>query len=343
MQKINFDPLYIIKSVKNRIASAKSANFERNFARAISLLDDYILLPYTIKKFHPKEYDDLIKNFYETLGDTYFSLKNYDLAFNSYLISFNQKNKKILNKILFTTKFHSSNLSSNNLLLGILFLMHSKNDFPGKDFSDAEFLKNINNLKLSMDMYFNLYLDIYISNQVIDASMIENMDRNQELLNIALIKYGSEMVTECIENFEANLLPDSLTTLLNQEIEKYYINNISTDIFTNANRKIYEEDQSTGMEDKLKRLNCNKERFWKIIDPEILHRTVTEDINLKFKYATAINSLSGHLSVKNEIKKRVGLYSSHFTPLDERRFDYIFESSIDLSKIKSVYRRLPLL
>lgn len=342
MGKINFEPLYIIESVKNKIASAKSKNFDRQFAWAISILDDCIFLPKSIRKFHPKEYDNLVKIFYETLGDTYFSLKKYDLAFNSYLISFNQKNKKILNKILFTTKFHSSNLSSNNLLLGTLFLIHSNNDFLGRDFSDAEFLKNINNLKLLTNMHFNLYLDIYISNQIINSSVIENMDRNEELLNIALIKYGSDMVAECIGNFNANLFPDSLTTLLNQEIEKYHINNISTDVFKNANCKIYEEDQSTGIEGKLKRLNCNKDRFWKNIDPEILHRTVTEDINFKFKYATAIKSLSGHPSVKNEIEKRVGLYSSHFAPLDEKRFDFIFENSVDLSKIKSVYRRLPL-
>ena len=342
MQKINFDPLYIIKSAKNGIASAKSKNFERQFTWAILILDDYISLPKSIKKFHPKESDNLIKNFYETLGDTYFSLKKYDFAFNSYLISFKLKNKNILNKILFTTKFHSSNLSSNNLLLGILLLLHTKNDFLGKDFSDIEFLKNINHLKLSMNMDFNLYLDIYISNQIINASVIENMDRNQDLLNIALIKYGSEMVTECIENLSANLFPDSLTTLLNQEIEKSYINYISTDIFTNVNRKIYEEDRSTSIEGKLKRLNCNKERFWKNIDPEILHRTITEDINFKFKYAAVIKSLSGHPTVKYEIEKRVGLYSDHFTPLDEKRFDFIFESAMNLSKLKSVYRKFPL-
>jgi len=342
MQKINFEPLYIIKSVKNGIASAKLKNFERQFIWAISILDDYISLPNSIKKFHPKEYDNLVKNFYETLGDTYFALKKYDLAFNSYLISLKLKNKNILNKILFTTKFHSSNLSSKNLLLGVLLLMHSKNDVLGRDFSNVEFLKNINDLKLSMNMHFNLYIDIYISNQTINASVIENMDRNQDLLSDALIKYGSEMVTECIENFRANLFPDSLTILLNQEIDKSYISYISGDIFTNANRKIYGEDQSTGIEGKLKRLNCNKEKFWKNIDPEILHRTITEDINFKFKYAAFIKSLSGHPTVKNEIETRVGLYSSHFIPLDEKRFDFIFENSINLSKVKSVYRKLPL-
>lgn len=342
MQKINFDPLYIIKSTKNGITSAKSKIFERQFTWAISILDDYIPLPTSIEKFHPKEFDNLIENLYETLGDTYFSLKKYDLAFNSYLISFKLKNKNILNKILFTAKFHSSNLSSNNLLLGVLLLLHAKNDFPGKDFSDTEFLKNISNLNLSMNVDFNLYLDIYISNQTINASVIENMDRNQDLLANALIKYGSEMVTECMENVRANLFPDSLAILLNQEIEKSYRNNIAGDIFKNANRKIYEEDQNTGIEDKLKRLNCNKEKFWKNIDPEILHRTITEDINFKFKYAAVIKSLSGHPTVKNEIETRVGLYSSYFIPLDEKRFDFIFENAINLSKVKSVYRKLPL-
>lgn len=76
MNLFNIDYQEVIKSMKNGIALAKSKNNERHFVWAISVIDEFIPMNREILKFHPKEYKKLMSKIYETLGDSYFGIKN---------------------------------------------------------------------------------------------------------------------------------------------------------------------------------------------------------------------------------------------------------------------------
>ena len=345
MQKIdlfNINHEDLIKSLKNGIASAKSKNKERHFVWAISLLDEYISMAKEIRKSHPKKYAELMSKMYETIGDSYFGIKKYDLSFSCYLSANQFKKPVAINKILYTAKIYGEHLKPDNAFLAFLLLLSSKNDFPGRRHDNIEFSKKISNLTSSMSVDIQLYADLYIANQLIDGSVIDNIEREDELLNSAILKYGSEKVNSDLKIFHSEMTTEVINNLLKDRFASAFENFISSDVLLISNRNIHNEDHDQPKEVKLERLRCTDEFFWKNLNPEILFRTINEDINFAFKYVSFINSLSGHPTVKRELEKRVGLYSGKFSDLNEKRFETLFEHPLNLDKVRAIYRKLPI-
>ena len=139
----NFNIDYTIKSVRDRIAAAKLKIKKRRFLWAISILNEAIFEIKHICESHPKEYQNLLRKIYETIGDSYFALKKSDLAFDCYLAAYHLKNNLVLNKILFISQIYGQYLSSENAMLGFLLLLSSKNSFPGSRKDNEEFAKKI--------------------------------------------------------------------------------------------------------------------------------------------------------------------------------------------------------
>lgn len=345
MQKINLfniDHEGLIKSLKDGVASAKSKNKERHFVWAISLLDEYFSMAADIRKSHPKKYSELIGKIYETLGDSYFGIKKYDLSFGCYLSAKHFKNSLALNKILYTAKNYGEHLNPDNAFLAFLFLLSSKNDFPGRQYNNIEFSKKISNLTSSMSVDIQLYADLYISNQLIDGSVVDNIEHEDELINSAILKYGSEKFNSALKIFHSEKPVEIISNLLEDKFASAVENFISSDALLISNRNIYNEDNYQPKEVKLDRFKCTDGFFWRKYNPEILFRTINEDINFAFKYASFINSLSGHPTVKRELEKRVGLYSGKFSNLNEKRFEILFEHPLNLDKVRNIYRKLPI-
>lgn len=342
MDLFNIDHEGLIKSLKNGIASAKSKNKERHFVWAISLLDEYISMASEIRKSHPKKYAELISKIYETIGDSYFGIKKYDLSFSCYLSANHFKNPLAINKILYTAKIYGEHLNPDNAFLAFLLLLSSKNDFPGKRYENIEFSKKISNLTSGMSVDIQLYADLYIANQLIDGSVIDNIDREYEFLNSAILKYGSEKVNNALKIFHLEKPAELISNLLKDGLDSAFENFISSDVLLISNRNIYDEYYYQPKEVKLERLRCTDAFFWRNFNPEILFRTINEDINFAFKYVSFINSLSGHPGVKRELEKRVGLYSGKFSDLNEKRFETLFEHPLNLDKVRAIYRKLPI-
>ena len=342
MDLFNIDHESVIKSLRNGIASAKSKNNERNFVWAISVLDEYISMAREIRNSHPKKYSKLMSKIYETIGDSYFGIKKYDIAFGCYISSYQFKNSLAINKILYTAKIYGNHLIPDNSFLAFLFLLSNKNDFPGKRYNNLEFSKKISYLTSNMSFDIQLYADLYTANQLINGSVIDNIERQDELLNSANLKYGSEKVNKALEIFHSSVPAELIGNLLKDRFASAFENFISSDVLSTSNHNIYNEDHDQPKEVKLKRLKCSDTFFWRNFNPEILYRTINEDINFAFKYVSFINSLSGHPSVKRELENRVGLYSGKFSDLNGNRFETLFEHPLNLDKVKAIYRKLPI-
>lgn len=342
MNLFNIDYQEVIKSMKNGIALAKLKNNERHFVWAISVIDEFIPMNREILKFHPKEYKKLMSKIYETLGDSYFGIKKYDLAFSCYLSAYQLKKSLVINKILYTTKINGHHLSADNTFLGFLFLLSTKNNFPGRQYKNVEFLNKISSLTSSMQLDIRLYTDIYIADQKMAGSIIENVERQEELFNSVIVKYGAEKVSGVMKILHSGVTTGLIENLLKNTLLTAYENFMSSDALTISNRNIHNEVVDEPKENKLKRMKCNEEYFWRNFDPKILCRAITEDINFAFKYLSFINSLSGIPSVKRELEKRVGLFSGVFSELNEKYFEILFENPLNLDKVKAIYRKLPI-
>lgn len=345
MQK--FDPCNgdyrgIINSIKNGIALAKLENTERHFASAISTLDKYISLAEEIRKSHPREYSDLLNRLYEIIGDSYFAIKKYDIAFSCYLAAYKMNNRKALNKVLYLAKIHGHHFSSDNALVGFLFLLSTNNEFPGKRRSNSEFSEKVINLTSLMSLELQLYRDLYFTTNLIVGSVSDNSDREDQLLNSAVTKYGFDSVNGALKNFNDGKTIEFIVKFRNEKFSDAYEKFISSKFLSNSNQNIYDECRKIPEEYKLKRLKCASDFFWRNIDADILNRTLSEDINLKFKFASVVNSLIGHPAVKREVVERVGLYSDSFSPLNEKRFDVLFSHSANVDKVRVIYRKLPI-
>jgi len=338
----NTDYQGVIKSVKNVIASAKSKNNERHFVWAISVIDEYFPVDIRMLKFHPNDYKKLMSKIYETIGDSYFGIKKYDLAFSCYVASYQFKKTLVLNKILYTTKINGNHLSRDNAFLGFLFLLSANNNFPGRHYNNVEFLKKISLLTSSMSLDIQLYADLYIALQSNEGSVFENLDRQQELFNSANIKYGSEKANSVLQILYSGVTNELIASLLENSLASAYENFISSDVLKNSNRNIFDELHDVPNEIKLKRMKCSEEHFWRNVDPKILYRTLNEDINFAFKYISFINSLFGHPAIIRELQRKVALHSSDSLKLNEKRFDLLFEHPFNLDKVRAIYRKLPI-
>jgi hypothetical protein len=335
------DQKNFIKIIKNSIVSAKSKNNQRYYIWAISVLNDCMASALYIQKTYPKEYENLTGRIYEIIGDSYFAIKKYDLAFNCYLASYKTRKRSVTGKILFTAKTYSHCLSSKNSELGFLFIISKDNSFPGKEYSNKEFTNNIKNYISSLPYDFQVYGYLYFSRQSIGTSAFDQIDRQENILDSAISKYGLEFVNLAMNNIHSGTLPKSFINYINYRVLETNENFISSDALQISSSSIHLEYSDRPFDGKLPRLKCAEDYFWRNISSEILFRTINEDINFKFKFADFINTLFGHPSVLREITRRVGIYLDTCLPLDGGKFDKVFSDPINSDKVKSIYRKIP--
>ena len=340
-----FSPDYeeIADSINKSIAVAKLKNYERKYTWSISILDELIYMAHRAHKAHPGKYGLMLASLCETMGDSYFAKKKYELAFICYTCSYHLKNVTALKKLLFTAKLYGHDFGHECLIIGFLLIIHSRNNFLGNRFENPEFLIKIGDLALAMDLEYQLYADVFIACQPFRKNVADDLLFQDDFFSIASEKYGADVLKCAYNNFYNGITTNNIKEKLHERLMQIYDKYIGEDLLRKMNSEIFEEFEThSASYQPLKRLDCGNDRFWEKIDQQIFNRTITEDINFKFEFAEAINTLVGNPAIIREIECKIGIYGNNSMLIGDEKFSVLFSNPSNIHKIKSVYQKIPI-
>lgn len=333
-----------LEFIESGLENARIKTEKHEYDSAIEIISQCIFTSEPLKHGRQGEYNKLLSKAYEILGDIYVATQYHDAALGCFVTGYALSNSTALRKALYISKVFYNKLSSDSLLLGFALGLSSEIDYPGKRHNTDHFLETVQSLSSRMSNDLELFVDLYIMREpVASLNVLENLSRQEELFDAVVSKYGDKLVEKSLDALSSRVLTSEIKDDIGLRIKALHDKVLYSGYLSSINREIGEKKFQKEDGEEVPRLRCEGDDFWRGTSARALYEHLKRNINFAFSYDALIDSFFGHPAIIREIKRRVGLYTDDYLPLDHERFDKIFLHPLNIESARSIYRRIPVL